>query len=148
MEMIMKIFKSHKKVTAKPMNRITYNAYRGWELPVDENGSDDGYLVEYLDGGKPNHPDHKGYISWSPKEQFDNGHSEVKEATFIERLADEIAELDERIVKLDTFSYGENAEFAKLKLMDQTLLRNQLRAMYAVKKILDVRLERLADSSQ
>ena len=77
MEMIMNVYKSHKKVTATPMNRLDYTNYRGWELPVDENGSDDGYLVEYLDGGKPNHPDHKGYISWSPKEQFDNGYSEV-----------------------------------------------------------------------
>ena len=74
-----KVFESHKKVTVIVMDRLAYNIYRGWELPVDENGSDEGYLVEYLDGGKPNHPDHKGYISWSPKEQFDNGYTEVVE---------------------------------------------------------------------
>ncbi len=59
------------------MNRLDYNIYRGWELPSNENGSDEGYLVEYLDGGESNHPEHKGYISWSPKAQFDNGYSEV-----------------------------------------------------------------------
>lgn len=73
----MKRYISHKQVTAKPMNRLDYNTYRGWELPADEDGTDEGYLVEYVDGGKPNHPDHAGYISWSPKEQFDNGYTEV-----------------------------------------------------------------------
>ena len=72
----MKIYQSHKKVTASPMSRLDYNAYRGWELPSDENGEDEGYLVEYLDGGESNHPDHKGYISWSPKRQFDEGYTE------------------------------------------------------------------------
>lgn len=56
------------------MNLLDYSVYRGWELPSDENCGDEGYLVEYLDGGEPNHPDHKGYISWSPKGQFDNGY--------------------------------------------------------------------------
>ena len=71
-----KVFVSHKRVTAVAMNRRDYNNLRGWELPTDEDGTDEGYLVEYLDGGKPNHPDYKGYISWSPKEQFDNGYTE------------------------------------------------------------------------
>ncbi len=74
-----KIFESHKKVTATLMNRLDYVLYREWELPDDENGADEGYLVEYIDGGKPNHPKHNGYISWSPKEQFDNGYTEVTE---------------------------------------------------------------------
>lgn len=60
-----------KLVTAQPMTRQQYNDYRGWTLPADEDGTDDGYLVEYQDGGKPNHAKHDGYISWSPKAQFD-----------------------------------------------------------------------------
>ncbi len=60
-----------KQVTATPMTRLAYNEYRGWTLPADENGADEGYLVEYLDGGAPNHPKHAGYISWSPEAQFD-----------------------------------------------------------------------------
>ncbi len=76
-----KVFQSHKKVTATPMNRLDYNVYRGWELPSDEDGTDEGYLVEYLDGGTPNHADHKGYISWSPKEQFDNGYTPAPSVT-------------------------------------------------------------------
>jgi len=71
------IYESHKRVKAVAMNRQDYNDYRGWDLPADEDGSDEGYLVEYLDGGEPNHPSHNGYISWSPKAQFDNGYNEV-----------------------------------------------------------------------
>jgi hypothetical protein len=59
-----------KIITAEPMRRGAYNLFRGWTLPADENGLDDGYLVEYQDGGKPNVPGRAGYVSWSPKEQF------------------------------------------------------------------------------
>lgn len=60
-----------KIVKLSPMNRAEYNAYRGWQLPADERGEDDGYLVEYTDGGEPNDQRHAGYISWSPKAQAD-----------------------------------------------------------------------------
>ena len=72
-----KTYEGTKRVHARPMNRGEYNAYRGWEVPADENPADDGYLVEYLDGGKPNHPDHAGYISWSPKDVFERAYCEV-----------------------------------------------------------------------
>jgi len=63
-----------KIIKAFPMNRQDYNDYRGWQLPSNENGADDGYLVEYQDGGVPNDSRHNGYISWSPKEQFENAY--------------------------------------------------------------------------
>ena len=56
------------------MNRRDYNTYRGWEFLADENGDDEGFLIEYLDGGKANHPDHVGYISWSPKSVFEQAY--------------------------------------------------------------------------
>jgi hypothetical protein len=59
------------------MNRADYNTYRGWTLPADEDGSDEGYLVEYTDGGKGNDSRHAGYISWSPKEQFDAAYRSI-----------------------------------------------------------------------
>lgn len=71
-----------KLVLAGVMNRAAYNAFRGWPLPADENGADEGYLVEYLDGGAPNVPGHAGYVSWSPKEQFDNAYRPVTSMTF------------------------------------------------------------------
>lgn len=71
-----------KVIEARPMTRLEYNKYRGWELPADENGADEGYLVEYMDGGESNHPNHNGYISWSPKAQFDNAYRETTGMTF------------------------------------------------------------------
>lgn len=66
-----------KTVRAVPMNRGDYNAYRGWEVPADEDPSDEGYLVEYTDGGKANMPDRKGYVSWSPKDVFERAYRPV-----------------------------------------------------------------------
>ncbi|WPE28065.1 hypothetical protein PshuTeo1_38000 [Pseudomonas hunanensis] len=71
-----------KILLAQPCTRLEYNRYRGWELPNDEDGAEWGYLVEYTDGGKPNHPDHEGYISWSPKEQFENAYRQTSGMSF------------------------------------------------------------------
>lgn len=60
-----------KIVTAEAMTRAAYNKFRGWALPDDEDGEDAGYLVEYQDGGKPNVEGRAGYVSWTPKQQFD-----------------------------------------------------------------------------
>lgn len=78
----MKRFIGTKIVSAVAMNRQAYNDFRGWILPENENGADEGYLVEYLDGGKPNTNTHKGYVSWSPKEQFDNAYAADGKLTF------------------------------------------------------------------
>ena len=69
-----KIYTGVKRIFATPMNRKEYNDYRGWELPADENGDDDGFLVEYVQSENSpnvNHPAHAGYISWSPKDVFE-----------------------------------------------------------------------------
>lgn len=78
----MKQFYGTKKIAAKPMTRLEYNAFRGWELPSNENGNDEGYLVEYLDGGKPNVDGYAGYVSWSPKEQFENAYQPTDAMSF------------------------------------------------------------------
>ena len=70
----MQQFIGTKLINAMPMTRQAYNDYRGWELPANENGSDEGFLVEYLDGGEANHPAHAGYISWSPKGVFERAY--------------------------------------------------------------------------
>ncbi len=71
-----------KRVYAVSMSRLQYNQKRGWELPADENGADEGYLVEYVDGGQANHPDYKGYISWSPKDVFERSYRPNQMLTF------------------------------------------------------------------
>lgn len=78
----MKQFIGTKQVRGAPMSRSNYNALRGWTVPADENPNDDGYLVEYLDGGTPNHPDYAGYISWSPKRQFEDAYRPTAGLTF------------------------------------------------------------------
>ncbi|RQQ19716.1 DUF2829 domain-containing protein [Burkholderia stagnalis] len=71
-----------KIVNMAPMTRGEYNAFRGWTVPADENASDEGYLVEYLDGGAPNTPHYAGYVSWSPKAQADAAYRAADGLTF------------------------------------------------------------------
>lgn len=78
----MKRYIGVKEINAKPMTRMAYNDFRGWELPTNENGEDEGYLVEYIDGGSPNTPAYSGYVSWSPNEVFDRAYKPVDGMTF------------------------------------------------------------------
>lgn len=80
--MNMKTYIGTKIVKLKPMTRAEWCAYRGWALPVNENGADAGYLVEYTDGGKPNVAGHDGYVSWTPKEQADAAYRETSGMSF------------------------------------------------------------------
>ena len=84
-----------KELLAKPMTRREYNDYRGRELPSDENPNDEGYLVEYLNGGKPNDARHEGYISWSPVDVFNNAYKPAD--TFLDRLKLELEEVQTRL---------------------------------------------------
>jgi hypothetical protein len=71
-----------KMIKARPMTRKQYNDYRGWKLPDDEDGSDMGYLVEYLDSPNSNHSNHAGYISWSPENVFNTAYRRVEGMSF------------------------------------------------------------------
>lgn len=73
----MKHYIGVKEINAEPMTRQEYNDLRGWELPTNEDGADEGYLVEYIDGGQSNHPNYHKYISWSPKDVFDRAYRPV-----------------------------------------------------------------------
>jgi hypothetical protein len=130
-----------KIVTAEPMTRAAYNLFRGWQLPADENGADEGYLVEYQDGGKPNVPGRAGYISWSPKEQFDNAYRARPLtdglAPHQQRVVDERAALGEMVEKLAAFQ--ETTIFAGLDGAEQDRLRRQENAMFAYWKVLGER---------
>lgn len=71
----MKTYIGTKAVHAEPMTRAAYNTLRGWELPADEDGDDEGYLVEYADEQRPNTIYYQGYVSWSPKDVFEKSYS-------------------------------------------------------------------------
>lgn len=86
-----------KQIKARRMNRQEYNDYRGWILPPDEDGTDEGFLVEYQDGGQSNHPDHEGYISWSPEKVFVNAYRRTDDMSF--GLAIEAAKLGHRTAR-------------------------------------------------
>ena len=78
----MKTFIGTKILRASPLTRQAYNDLRGWQLPSDENGADEGYLVEYTDGGTPNVDGFEGYVSWSPKEQFEAAYQPLEAMNF------------------------------------------------------------------
>lgn len=65
----MEKFVGFKLVQARPMTRGEYNTVRGWALPGDEDGTDEGYLVEHLEQ-PPNVQGFHGYVSWSPAAVF------------------------------------------------------------------------------
>lgn len=60
----MKKYIGTKMVNAEPMNLGNYNMCRGWEIPINENPNREGYKVQYDDG----------YVSWSPKEIFEEAY--------------------------------------------------------------------------
>lgn len=93
----MKQYIGTKIVKLQPMTRQEYNDYRGWTLPADEAGADEGYLVEYTDGGKPNDSRHEGYISWSPKEQAEKAYRPADGMTL--GLAIEAMKLGARVAR-------------------------------------------------
>jgi hypothetical protein len=75
----MQLYRGTKTLRAKPMNRGDYCDFRDWPVPSDENPKDEGYLVEYLDGGKSNTDDYEGYVSWSPKDIFERTYKPINE---------------------------------------------------------------------
>lgn len=130
-----------KLVIALAMTRLTYNQYRGWELPANEDGNDDGYLVEYTDGGAPNHPDHAGYISWSPKAQFDAGYVSIGDVGNLpahqKRVVAELEQLANRTQKLEDFLHTDL--YAGLPEDERELLKMQADAMVLYLGILNTR---------
>ena len=103
-----------KIVKARPMSCAEYYIYRDWTLSSNENGNDLGYLVEYMDGGKPNHPNHVGYISWSPARQFNLAYRESGGLPF--GLVLEALKLGEKIARI-----GWNGKGMWLSLSGNTL---------------------------
>lgn len=71
-----------KALKAWPMARGEYNTYRDWVVPENEQSDEEGYLVEYLDGGEPNDKRYEGYISWSPANVFEASYKKSGEMSF------------------------------------------------------------------
>ena len=147
----MKKYTGVKEILAKPMNRKEYNDYRGWELPSDENGEDEGFLVEYIQSETSpnvNHSDHKGYISWSPKDVFEESYIdtnvdlEVKGYDFQPHQMRVWEEFDNLNVKCSALSDFTDTDFFKesIDLEEQKKLKQQLIVMKAYRSILTDRI--------
>ena len=124
-----------KEILAKPMNRRDYNDLRGWVLPEDEDGDDEGYLVEYLDGGKANVDGFKGYISWSPKDVFERAYQrkESYEDCLTIRLRDIQREIHEIEFEIEHRVITDS--------MQVEFLNSQLKALKTYEKLLIALLE-------
>jgi hypothetical protein len=131
-----------KLVKAEPMTRLEYNEYRGWAPPHGED-DEEGYLVEYLDGGKANHAAHKGYISWSPKDVFEFSYTPVGEqGEYLPheyRVIVEKAQLDAKIERLRMFIAG--SVYESVYAAEQDRLQAQLTKMLDLSDILAERIE-------
>lgn len=88
-----------KEVLAKPMTRGEYNDYRGWQIPENEDPNEQGYLIEYQDGGKSKDSRHAGYISWSPADVFDRAYAPID--TWLDRVKLEQERVQKDLSALD-----------------------------------------------
>lgn len=134
----MKKYIGTKEINAMPMNRQEYNNFRGWKLPDDEDGADEGYLVEYVDGGKANTTQHNGYVSWSPKDVFERAYK-VSD-TPLDRMYVEYNELQSKYNKLNLFLEREDAETI-VGEMQFNLMKDQEIKMKEYLFILRIRIE-------
>lgn len=74
----MKNYIGTKIIQAEPLTRQAYNELRGWSIPENENPNDDGYLVIYPDSPDHNVVGYDGYVSWSPKAEFEKAYRDFK----------------------------------------------------------------------
>lgn len=136
----MKQYTGTKVVNAEPMTRQEYNDLRGWQVPSDENPLDDGYLVEYTDGGQANTDKYDGYVSWSPKAVFENSYLPSEHP--IDRMAIENLQLLAKLKALDDLLDGDKPE--KISDKQWSLLQSQRAYMKGYFKVLDERIEDMA----
>lgn len=132
----MPLYQGTKQLRAKPMTKGEYNAYRGWQAPVNEDMAEPGFLVEYQDGGKSNDSRHAGYISWSPADVFEKTYRPAD--TFQDRVRLELAELQDKGDKLSAFLTSSAVH--ELPAEEQNLLGRQLVAMIEYRAILQARI--------
>ena len=93
----MKNYIGTKRIEAEPMTRGDYNKYRGWTIPADENPEDEGYIVKYSND----------YISWSPKQAFEEAYSEICENPLYDTAL---------LMKSNDFKDRFRAEYYQLKI--------------------------------
>lgn len=138
----MHVFIGTKMLKAVPLTRGEYNDYRGWPHPADEDHTDAGYLVEYMDGNS-NHPNHDGYISWSPKKNFDEAYLDLGliegRLPHQQRVIGEHAQLQKKYEDLKCFLT--TPFYCSLPGAEQVRLARQYVVMQDYLNILDERID-------
>lgn len=131
-----------KTLKACPMNKLDYCTYRSWVIPDKEDPFEEGYLVEYSDGGKPNDSRHAGYISWSPKDTFEKSYICMFNIERLpphqQRVIGEAAELRVKLTSLNSF-FG-TVVYSSLTDDEQKRLSRQSVVMKEYLEILDERI--------
>ncbi len=125
-----------RQLKAKPMTREEYNRVRGWELPQNECGSDDGYF--HVDGE---------HVQWTPKDVFEEAYQESYPDNYefgdafshpLEpweaRVVLEFDEVFEKAKKLSEFILGNI--FDTLPSEEQLRMGKQLKAMVMYRDVL------------
>lgn len=127
-----------KEIRATPMSRRDYNDLRGWTLPEDEDGDDEGYLVEYTDGGKANVEGFRGYISWSPKDVFERAYN--PQESYEDRIRVKLKDVKRDISILgDTVRIGEH--YGDLDAKEKKIITEQIRLLKRYEILLLDRLQ-------
>lgn len=126
----MKKFIGKKQIEAEPMTLGEFIKQSG-RNPYSNSGdlhTDDepGYIVKYADG----------YVSWSPKEAFENAYRIAD--TYLDRMKIELQEVKERLIKLNEFLYS--ADHPKISEEEKYRLNEQKRAMERYVGILIARI--------
>lgn len=126
-----------KTIKATPMTKAEYLDYRGWNLPDGEDPEEEIYLVEYEVDPKsePNHKNHEGYISMSPKHVFDKAYKVCE--TYMDRLKIEESDLDDKVTKLKTALFEKTVPEKSMEI-----LKGQLRVMTEYLDILNQRISK------
>lgn len=130
---------------AAPMKLQAYADLRGVEVPANEDATADGFLVEQA-GTLPNVDGFGGSIIWMVAPYF-QGKFEVdrliRETTYVERMLSELAELADRVQKLELFLKSE--KFGTVPAAEQQDMRQQLQGMQDYLWFLSRRVRRLGD---
>lgn len=134
-----KQFTGTKTVNAKYMNRKQYNDFRGWSLPADEDGSDEGFLIEDVNGAS-NVDGYDGYVSWSPLALFKQSYNASE--TPLERMLIEGMQLVQRLKDLKALLAKPQPSFISDK--QWSLLQQQLQYMDNYFEVLNERIEGLS----
>jgi hypothetical protein len=117
-----------------PMNRREYYDFRSRGLSEDENGADEGYLVQYPDNG---------LVEWLLKDVFEKAYKVAE--TPLDRMRIERDELLEKYNKLVLFLGREDCERVAGEIQ-VALMRRQSREMHDYLLTLRTRIELMKET--